>query len=300
MYRFDEDVLSLKPSAVVIQAGINDLVAGAILGRRDETVRNTIDNLDHFVKAAREASVEVYLMTVFRPARSPPWRAPFWPEGVAAAVAQVNDAIGAMAGEGVHVIDADAWLAGEDRVMPRRHARDTLHLNEAGYARLNELVKALGPERMLFNSWVFAAFFVIFFPVYLLVRRHIGLRNLWILLASYVFYGWWNPRFVTLLAILAAVDYLAALGVAGLPVRQFDRVKAALFTMAVTVGCAILQQRRRAVADQGGRHIRGGADGGNLAHRPGARGEAQAAVAVSFDLRQPRRAGLLQVRQLLH
>jgi D-alanyl-lipoteichoic acid acyltransferase DltB (MBOAT superfamily) len=95
---------------------------------------------------------------------------------------------------------------------------------------------------MLFNSWVFAAFFLIFFPVYLLVRRNIGLRNLWILLASYVFYGWWNPRFVTLLAILAAVDYLAALGVAGQPVRQLDRAKAALFTMAVAIGCAFFSK----------------------------------------------------------
>jgi alginate O-acetyltransferase complex protein AlgI len=91
---------------------------------------------------------------------------------------------------------------------------------------------------MLFNSWVFAAFFVIFFPVYLLVRRHVGMRNLWILLASYVFYGWWNPRFVTLLAILAAVDYLAALGVAGQPVRQVDRAKGVLFNIAVAIGCA--------------------------------------------------------------
>ena len=153
---------------------------------------------------------------------------------------------------------------------------------------------------MLFNSWVFAAFFVIFFPVYLLVRRHIGLRNLWILLASYVFYGWWNPRFVTLLAILAAVDYLAALGVAGQPVRQFDRAKAALFTMAVTVGCAFFSNGDglwliRVVGISVVVLI-----GGDLAHRPGTRGEAQAAVAVSVDLRQPRRAGLLQVRQLLH
>jgi D-alanyl-lipoteichoic acid acyltransferase DltB (MBOAT superfamily) len=92
---------------------------------------------------------------------------------------------------------------------------------------------------MLFNSWVFAAFFAIFFPVYLLVRRRVGLRNAWILVASYVFYGWWNPRFVTLLAILAAVDYLAAKGVAGQPVRHADRVKGALFTMAVTAGCAL-------------------------------------------------------------
>ncbi len=89
---------------------------------------------------------------------------------------------------------------------------------------------------MLFNSWVFAAFFVIFMPVYLLVRRHVGLRNLWILLASYFFYGWWNPRFVVLLAILAAVDYLAALGVAGRPVLNVDRLKGAAFTMAVAVG----------------------------------------------------------------
>jgi acyl-CoA thioesterase I len=145
LYRFDEDVLSLKPSTVVIQAGINDLVAGAVVGRGAETVRSTIDNLGHFVATAREASVEVVLLTVFRPARSPLWRAPFWPEGVTEAVEQVNDAIRGLAGDGVRVIDADAWLAGQERNLPRRYARDTLHLNEAGYAHLNELVEgALG------------------------------------------------------------------------------------------------------------------------------------------------------------
>jgi lysophospholipase L1-like esterase len=144
-YRFDEDVLALHPSTVVIQAGINDLVAGAIVGRKDETIRNTIDNLGHFVDAARSASVEVVLLTVLRPARSPPWRAPFWPKGVTGAVARVNEAIRAMAGEGVQVIDADAWLAGQQRALPRRYALDTLHLNEAGYAHLNEIVEgALG------------------------------------------------------------------------------------------------------------------------------------------------------------
>ena len=92
---------------------------------------------------------------------------------------------------------------------------------------------------MLFNSWAFALFFIVFMPVYLLLRRQVMWRNLWILLASYFFYGWWNPRFVTLLAILAAVDFLAALGVAGQPVRQSDRLKGAFFTMAATAGCAL-------------------------------------------------------------
>lgn len=145
LHRFDEDVLSLKPAVVVIQAGINDLVAGAAVGRGAGTVQDSISNLEHFVGAAREASIEVVLLTVFRPARVPIWEAPVWPKGVTGAVEQFNDAIRGMAGEGVQVIDADAWLAGEERTLPRRYARDTLHLNEAGYARLNELVEgALG------------------------------------------------------------------------------------------------------------------------------------------------------------
>jgi len=67
---------------------------------------------------------------------------------------------------------------------------------------------------MLFNSRTFAAFFGLFFPVFLLLRNNVRARNVWLLVASYAFYGCWNPRFVTLLAILAAVDYLAARGVA--------------------------------------------------------------------------------------
>ncbi len=92
---------------------------------------------------------------------------------------------------------------------------------------------------MLFNSWVFATFFALFFPVYLLVRKNIRARNVWLLLASYIFYGWWNPRFVTLLAILAAVDYLAALGVAGKPVTHYDRFKGAAFTITTTAISAL-------------------------------------------------------------
>lgn len=88
---------------------------------------------------------------------------------------------------------------------------------------------------MLFNSSVFALFFAIFFPVYLLIRKDVRKRNVWLLVCSYFFYGWWNPRFVTLLAILAAVDYLAALGVTGRAVTHWDRVKSAVFTLFTTL-----------------------------------------------------------------
>jgi alginate O-acetyltransferase complex protein AlgI len=98
---------------------------------------------------------------------------------------------------------------------------------------------------MLFNSWVFAAFFIAFFPIYYALRKHVWWRNAWILVASYFFYGWWNPRFVTLLAILASVDYLAALGVTGQRSTVTDRLKSAAFPMAVAIGCTAFMDSDR-------------------------------------------------------
>jgi alginate O-acetyltransferase complex protein AlgI len=98
---------------------------------------------------------------------------------------------------------------------------------------------------MLFNSWVFAAFFVVFFPVYYGLRRHVWWRNAWILAASYFFYGWWNPRFVTLLAILASVDYLAALGVTGRQSTAADKLKSAAFPLGVTLACTAFMAEDR-------------------------------------------------------
>ena len=78
---------------------------------------------------------------------------------------------------------------------------------------------------MLFHTWVFFVFFLIVYPVYLLVRTNNRLMNLWLMLASYIFYGWWwwatvsqqrpeewwkNP-FILLLFGTSAVDYLMVL-----------------------------------------------------------------------------------------
>ena len=92
---------------------------------------------------------------------------------------------------------------------------------------------------MLFNSGIFALFFASFFPVYLLVRRNIFWRNILLIVASYVFYGWWDARFLILVAVSTSVDYLAALGASGKPVRAVDGFKSAAYLAAVT-GCALL------------------------------------------------------------
>lgn len=64
---------------------------------------------------------------------------------------------------------------------------------------------------MLFNSFDFAIFLSAFCLVYALLREHVFARNLFILAGSYVFYGWWDVRFLQLIVISTAVDYSAAL-----------------------------------------------------------------------------------------
>lgn len=60
---------------------------------------------------------------------------------------------------------------------------------------------------MLFNSLDFAIFFPIVFVLYWLVSRNLTLRNVLILVASYTFYGWWDWRFLFLIAVSTLVDF---------------------------------------------------------------------------------------------
>jgi alginate O-acetyltransferase complex protein AlgI len=61
---------------------------------------------------------------------------------------------------------------------------------------------------MLFHEPVFLIFFLIVFPVYLLVRTHNRLMNAWLMVASYVFYGYWYWPYIVLLFGTSAIDYL--------------------------------------------------------------------------------------------
>ncbi len=66
---------------------------------------------------------------------------------------------------------------------------------------------------MLFHTWTFVLFFLIFYAVYLALKGT-WLRTPWLLLASYVFYGWWNPLYLLLILWSTTVDYLAVVGMA--------------------------------------------------------------------------------------
>lgn len=64
---------------------------------------------------------------------------------------------------------------------------------------------------MQFNTLEFAIFFSIVYSLYLLSRHR--QQNILLLIASYVFYGFWDWRFLSLIAISTIVDYFCGLAI---------------------------------------------------------------------------------------
>lgn len=62
---------------------------------------------------------------------------------------------------------------------------------------------------MLFNSLSFIGFFIVTLTLYYLLHNYRA-QNAMLLVASYVFYGWWDWRFLGLIVASTLIDYLAA------------------------------------------------------------------------------------------
>lgn len=62
---------------------------------------------------------------------------------------------------------------------------------------------------MIFNSITFLIFFIAFFLLYWQVNNRLPItyRNIFTILASYLFYGWWDYRFLSLIIASSALDY---------------------------------------------------------------------------------------------
>lgn len=65
---------------------------------------------------------------------------------------------------------------------------------------------------MLFNSLDFAIFLPIIFILYwFIANKNLKIQNLLIVIASYVFYGWWDWRFLSLIIFSTIIDYTVGL-----------------------------------------------------------------------------------------
>jgi len=84
---------------------------------------------------------------------------------------------------------------------------------------------------MLFNSFEFAFFLPIVFILYWFVcNKNLKLQNLLLLVASYIFYGQWDCRFLLLIAFSSLLDYLVG---RGLSIYQTPRKRKGLLILSL-------------------------------------------------------------------
>lgn len=91
---------------------------------------------------------------------------------------------------------------------------------------------------MLFNSLDFALFLPIVFLLYWFVAyRNLRIQNAFIVAASFVFYGWWDWRFLGLLLCSTLVDYVVAQRLSAVGNKTFRK---ALLLTSVIVNLSLL------------------------------------------------------------
>lgn len=92
---------------------------------------------------------------------------------------------------------------------------------------------------MLFTSITFVFFFTITYVAYLAARRFstLATQNAVLAIASIIFYGWWDFRYVSLLLFSCGINYLAALMIVG---SNTDRSRRAWLWFGVGIQLALL------------------------------------------------------------
>lgn len=66
---------------------------------------------------------------------------------------------------------------------------------------------------MFFNSFEYLIFLPIVFGLYWFVFKSLKVQNLFVVLSSYIFYGWWDYRFLFLIALTTLLSYISGIGI---------------------------------------------------------------------------------------
>jgi lysophospholipase L1-like esterase len=134
LVRFRPDVIALKPKAVVILGGTNDIAGNT--GR--STQEMIADNIMSMVDLARANDIKVILLSVL-PAANYWWQPGMEPaEKIVALNAWMKDYAEK---RGVVYVDCHTPLADEKHAMKKQYGFDGVHPSPAGYALISPLVE---------------------------------------------------------------------------------------------------------------------------------------------------------------
>ena len=64
---------------------------------------------------------------------------------------------------------------------------------------------------MLFNSIEYVIFLPLFFIGYWFIFKRLKLQNIFVVISSYIFYGWWDWRFLILIAFTTLCSYASGI-----------------------------------------------------------------------------------------
>jgi len=141
LLRFRADVLGLKPRAVHIMAGVNDIAGNT----GPTTVEDIENNIASMVELAKAHNVTVILATVL-PAASFTWAPQLKP---APSIAKLNAWIQAYAAEqNLVVANYFPAMATPDGAMKPELTLDGVHPNKAGYAVMAPIARAAMKEAL--------------------------------------------------------------------------------------------------------------------------------------------------------
>lgn len=88
---------------------------------------------------------------------------------------------------------------------------------------------------MIFNSIEYLLFLPLVFGLYWLMRKNLRLQNLFVVVASYVFYGWWDWRFLFLIALTSFLSWGS-----GLLIDKTDKWKKLYLSGNIVVNLGVL------------------------------------------------------------
>ncbi|MBN9692877.1 MAG: hypothetical protein J0M24_21740 [Verrucomicrobia bacterium] len=131
-------VLRFKPDAVVIQAGINDLVAAAATAQSIPLQADiTYRNLQEMARITTESNIPTYFLPIIPPRAPSIARLPLWDADIPIQVSAINLALVQSTRSNLYVLPppfpttAAGYLSAE-------YAKDTLHLTPRAYSILTK------------------------------------------------------------------------------------------------------------------------------------------------------------------
>lgn len=93
---------------------------------------------------------------------------------------------------------------------------------------------------MLFNSFEFLLFLPLVFILYWIVFKKLKNRNILLLIASYLFYGWWDYRFLCLIIGITVISWYCGMLLKKHEHKKRTNLGVLWFMITVSLGCLFL------------------------------------------------------------